>query len=74
MPRGYSNQPNLPEWLILPIVLIIVAFIGYVIVKALAKAEPEFGEYGWYLYGLMIFAIGSFMVYSWLQKLRGPRY
>jgi hypothetical protein len=73
MPRRY-NEPAVPEWLALPIVLILVAFIGFIIVKALVDVEPEFGTVGWGIYGTTVSAITLFTAYSWLQKLRGPRW
>ena len=70
MQRGY-NGSTISRLLVLPIVLIIIAFVGFVIVKTLVDIEPEFGNTGWEIYGTTILAIIAFIAYSWLQGIRG---
>ena len=60
-PRGY-DEPAIPQQLALPIVLIVVAFIGFIVVKALVDIEPEFGNIGWGIYGTTISAIILFII------------
>ena len=54
---------------IAPVVLIIIAYVGYIFVDVLIKTTPGFSDNGWYIYGAMITAIVFFIIYDWLQYL-----
>jgi hypothetical protein len=79
MNSGYKIEimggEKLYRAVVLPIALIIVAYIGYIIVDNLSKITAGFSETGWYLYGVLIIAIAGIISYNWYDLIRsGFRY
>jgi len=59
---------NLVEKLIIvPVLLIVGVYICYSLVTTMVASTPGFGDAGWYIFGAIVLAIGTFFTYSWLK-------
>jgi len=63
-------QRQITIWLVLPIIIIIVIFISFQLVKGFCNADPDFCDTGWKIFGVEVVATCSFIAYMWLQELR----
>lgn len=56
------------EWIGSAIMVIIGAYILYVLVQSLSETTPGFGEYGWYLFAAFIVGAAIFLRYGLRQR------
>jgi|YelNatPaOPRAMG01_1025707.scaffolds.fasta_scaffold71488_2 hypothetical protein len=52
------------------IMIIVGAYILYVIIQSLSQTDPGFAQYGWYLFGAYIVGAALFLRYALSQQKR----
>lgn len=62
---------NIGEFLGSAIMIVVGAYILFVLIQSLSETEPGFGQYGWYLFGAYIVGAAIFLKYALSQRQRG---
>jgi hypothetical protein len=52
------------------IMIIVGAYILYVVIQSLSQTDPGFAQYGWYLFGAYIVGAALFLRYALSQQKR----
>ena len=51
-------------------IIIVGAFVIYVLVQAFSESVPGFGQYGWYLFGAFIVGAALYLKHALSQRQR----
>jgi hypothetical protein len=52
------------------IMIVVGAYVLYVIIQSLSQADPGFAQYGWYLFGAFIVGAAIFLRFALSQRRR----
>jgi len=52
------------------IMIVVGAYILYVLIQSLSETQPGFAQYGWYLFGAYIVGAAIFLKYALSQRQR----
>jgi hypothetical protein len=66
---GYEKL-DIGEFVGSAIMIVIGAYVLYVIIQSLSQTDPGFAQYGWYLFGAFIVGAAIFLRYALSQGRR----